>query len=137
MHELSVAQALIDAACEAAGAVGATKITRLNIRVGRLAGVVKDALLFSFQLAAEGTACAGGELLIDDVPITVACPQCDESKTLSDSYHFVCPTCGTATPQILTGRELELVSIEIEEAEDEPATGSPTAESLDHLERIP
>lgn len=118
MHEISIAQSLIDVASQAASKEGAGTVTRLNIRVGLLCGVVKDALLFSFELAAEGTACAGAELSIEEVPVTVHCPDCEEAKTLVETYHFCCPNCGTPTPEILSGQELDLVSIEIESTQE-------------------
>ena len=59
MHELSIAQSLIELACEAALREGGDRIERLNLRIGQLSGVVREALEFSFALAAEGTACEG------------------------------------------------------------------------------
>jgi len=79
-----------------------------------LSGVVKEALQFSFEIAAEETPCEGALLDIEEVPLTVMCPACVEPRTLPNTYHFFCPVCGTPTPEILTGRELDLVSIEIE-----------------------
>ncbi|HVA49960.1 MAG TPA: hydrogenase maturation nickel metallochaperone HypA [Pirellulales bacterium] len=114
MHELSIAQCLVDAACEAAEREDARRVTRLVARIGVLSGVVKEALRFSFDLAAEGTACEGAALEIEDVPVSVLCPRCDAPRELPDCWHFVCPACGTPTPDVVTGRELELVSVEIE-----------------------
>lgn len=113
MHELSIAQCLVDAACEAAEEEHG-RVTRLVTRIGALAGVVKEALLFSFDLAAEGTVCEGAVLLIEVVSVSVLCRRCNEPRELADQWHFVCPTCGTPTAELLTGRELELVSVEIE-----------------------
>lgn len=113
MHELSIAQCLIESACEAAAAEGARRVTRLSTRIGALSGVVEEALRFSFQLAAEGTLCEGAVLEIEYVPITVHCANCDAPRTLADSCTFVCPVCGAATPKVLSGRELDLVSLEI------------------------
>jgi hydrogenase nickel incorporation protein HypA/HybF len=115
MHELSIAQCLIELASEAAARDRCERVTRLFVRIGGLAGVVKEALQFSFELAAEETPCAGATLEIEDVPISVYCPSCDEAKTLDDGYLFCCPTCGLPTPEILTGRELELVSVEVDD----------------------
>jgi hydrogenase nickel incorporation protein HypA/HybF len=114
VHELSIAQCMIDSACEAATGENAGRVTRLVTRIGVLSGVVKEALRFSFDLAAEGTACEGAVLDIDDVSVSVFCPRCDGPRNLSDVWHFVCPDCGTPTPEVLTGRELELVTVEIE-----------------------
>jgi hydrogenase nickel incorporation protein HypA/HybF len=114
VHELSIAQSLIELACEAAQQAGAERVGKLSVRIGVLSGVVRESLLFSFELAAEDTACAGAMLDIEDVPLTVMCPQCQAPQTLTDPWRFVCPDCGTPTAEILTGRELELVSLEIE-----------------------
>ena len=115
MHELSIAQSLIELACEAAARDDCERVTRVFIRLGALSGVVKQALEFSFELAAEDTPCAGAALEIEDVMITVYCPSCDARKTIAGDYRFCCLTCGAPTPQILTGRELELVSVEVED----------------------
>lgn len=114
MHELSIAQSLIEVACEAAEEAGAVRITRLCTRIGLLSGVVNEALLFCFELAAEGTPCEGATLEIEDVPLTVMCPDCNAPKTLEDRYCFLCPTCGSPTADILTGQEMELVSLEVD-----------------------
>ena len=114
MHELSIAQSLIEQANACAAEQGASCVLALNLRIGRLSGVSKQALLFSFELAAEDTLCAGAELTIEEIPIRAMCPQCKESKELSDSYCFICPDCQNPTAELLTGQELELVSIEID-----------------------
>ncbi|HET6879742.1 MAG TPA: hydrogenase maturation nickel metallochaperone HypA [Pirellulales bacterium] len=114
MHELSIAQCLIDSACEAAARGNARRVTRLVARIGMLSGVVEEALRFSFGLAAEGTACAGAALDVEKVPVTVMCPTCDCPRELAEAWHFACPVCGTPTTDVLTGRELDLISIEIE-----------------------
>lgn len=121
MHELSVAQSLIDQACEAAAREGSARVLRLSLKVGVLSGIVKEALLFSFELAAEGTACQGAALDIEEVPLSVFCPRCEAPRTLADCCHFICPTCGTPAPRILAGRELDLVSIEIATGTDRAA----------------
>jgi hydrogenase nickel incorporation protein HypA/HybF len=113
VHELSVAQGLIELACEAAAKEGADRVTKLSARIGVLSGIVKECLLFSFDLAAEDTPCAGAVLDIDEVALTVMCPQCKTPQTLTDLYRFRCPVCASPTSEILTGRELDLVSVEV------------------------
>lgn len=114
MHELSIAQALIEQANACAAAQGAARVLTLNLRIGRLSGIAQQALLFSFELVAEDTLCAGARLAIEEVPIRVMCPQCKEAKVLSESYCFICPDCQSPTAELLSGQELELVSIEID-----------------------
>ncbi|QDU64418.1 Hydrogenase/urease nickel incorporation protein HypA [Planctomycetes bacterium Pan216] len=117
MHELSIATSLIDVACDAAGDEGAERVLSLRVRLGPLAGVDHEALLFAFGFAAEGTMCEGARLLIEEVPVTVYCPDCDAVKRLPEIYQFTCPDCGTPTPEMRTGREMELASLEIDSHE--------------------
>lgn len=114
MHELSIARCVVDEACEAAARAGGVRITKLQLRIGVLAGIVDEALRFSFEMAAEGTACQGAALVIERVDLRVMCTHCKQSRTISDGFLLVCPECGSPTPDILAGQELELTSLEIE-----------------------
>ena len=114
MHELSIAQSLIELACDAAARERAERVSKLIVRIGRLSGVVKEALLFSFGIAAEGTPCDGAELEIEEIGVTIACPACREIRPLADALDWRCPDCGTPTSEIVTGRELDLAAIVVE-----------------------
>jgi hydrogenase nickel incorporation protein HypA/HybF len=113
MHELSIAMSLVDAACDKAAELGGVRVEALHVRVGALSGVVKEALLFSFDLAAEGTAIAGARLVVEDVPVTVYCTPCAARQQLASIQHFRCPMCGTPTAEVVGGRELELATLEV------------------------
>jgi len=115
MHELSIAMSLVDAACEKAAELGGVRVDVLNVRLGALSGVVREALEFSFELAAEGTAIAGARLAIEEVPVTVHCPRCARDLQLPSIQHFRCPACQAPTPDVVGGRELELASLEVTE----------------------
>ena len=115
MHELSIAVSLIEVACEEAVRLGAVRVEALHLRLGRLSGVVREALEFSFELAAADTAIAGARLLIEEVAVTARCPVCREERTIENVQHFRCPVCGAPTPEVVHGRELELVSMEVDE----------------------
>jgi hydrogenase nickel incorporation protein HypA/HybF len=114
MHELSIAVSLVDAACEKARTLGDVRVEALHLRLGALSGVVRDALLFSFDVAVQGTAIAGARLEITDVPLAVLCPRCGEERELS-GFPLVCPVCQTPAPQIVRGKELELTALEVDE----------------------
>jgi hydrogenase nickel incorporation protein HypA/HybF len=66
MHELSIAVSIIEVAEEEAARNHATRVQSVRLRLGSLAGVAKDALLFSYGIACEGTPLEGSRLLIDD-----------------------------------------------------------------------
>jgi hydrogenase nickel incorporation protein HypA/HybF len=114
VHELSIAVSLVETACEKAASLGDVRVEALHLRLGALSGVVREALLFSFDVAAEGTPLAGARLEITDVPLTVLCPSCSEERELP-GFPLVCPTCETPTPQVVRGRDLELTALEVSE----------------------
>ena len=113
MHELSIAMSMIEMATEEAERRGSVQISALHLRLGQLSGVVKEALLFSYDLACEGTPLAGSRLVIEEVPVVVYCPACETERTLASIQYFYCPVCNTPTPEIVQGRELEIVAMEI------------------------
>lgn len=116
MHELSIASALVAQVCDHADAQDAAHVSEIRIRLGALCGISR-ALHFCFPSAARGTICEGATLHIDDVPLTVMCDHCDSVKTPAALYNFRCPDCGRPTPKVITGREMQLVSIEMSHAE--------------------
>ena len=115
MHELSIALSLVEAACEKAAELGDVRVEALHLRLGPLSGVVRDALLFSFDLATAGTAIEGARLEIEDVPVIVFCPGCGEERPLPSIQSFRCPVCGTLAPEVIQGRDLELAALEVTE----------------------
>ena len=54
--------------------------------------------------------------MIEDVPVVVYCATCDGERTLESIQRFCCPTCGALTPDVVNGKQLELVGLEITEA---------------------
>lgn len=122
MHEMSIAMSLIEVATEEAERLGNVSVEALRVRLGPLSGVVREALLFSYELAVEGTAIAGARLEIEDVPVIVFCQNCQTERHLLNIQHFRCPLCDQPTPNVLHGRELELTALEVTEMETELAT---------------
>ena len=115
MHELSIAMSMVEMATEESQRLGAERVTALHLKVGLLSGVVKDALIFSYEVACAGAPLEGSKLIIDDVPVKVYCPRCSSEKELDSIQLFACPACGELTPEVLEGRELQVVAMEIEE----------------------
>ena len=128
MHELSIALSIIEGASQEARSRGAAQVHAVHLKLGPLSGVVRDALLFSYGLACEGTPLEGSQLLIEEVPVVVYCPNCKTDKTLDTIQRFCCPTCGALTPEVISGKQLELVAIEISDRDE--AAESPRNFSL-------
>jgi hydrogenase nickel incorporation protein HypA/HybF len=112
MHELSIAVGLIDLAAEEAARQGNVRVATVFLRIGPLAGVVSDALRFSFDLAAEGTPLEGARLEIEELPVTVHCTLCKGDHIVVDPQRIRCPLCGEPAT-VVGGRELELAALEV------------------------
>jgi hydrogenase nickel incorporation protein HypA/HybF len=115
MHELSIAMSIVEMAQEEAQRHGSSHVQAVHLRLGRLSGVVKEALLSSYEMACESTALEGSQLLIEEIPIEVFCPKCELPRLINSVDWFSCPECGTPTPTLLHGKELEVVALEINE----------------------
>jgi hydrogenase nickel incorporation protein HypA/HybF len=115
MHELSIAMSIVEMAQEEAARRGAIQIQAVHLRPGRLSGVVKEALLSSYEMACEATLLQGSQLLIEEIPVEVFCPKCEQPRLVDSIQWFCCPECETPTPTVLHGKELEVVALEITE----------------------
>lgn len=113
VHELSIAMSIIEGATEEAQRRGRVKVNAVHLKLGRLSGVVKEALLFSYGLACEGTALEGSRLVIEEIPCSVFCRRCEVERALTSMQKMRCPVCGEPTPQVSQGREIEIVALEI------------------------
>lgn len=113
MHELSLALNIIDIASEEAERRGGVGVNAVYLRLGPLAGVVKEALVSAFELARGDTPLCNSELLIEDVPLVVFCPTCQAERNLGSIQDFCCPDCGLPCGDVISGRELEIVALEI------------------------
>jgi hydrogenase nickel incorporation protein HypA/HybF len=126
MHELSIALSIIEGAEEEAARHDG-KVIAVHLRLGQLSGVVKDALLFAYDLACEATPLAGSRLLIEEAPVVVFCSQCAAERTLASIQSLCCPVCGVLTPDVVQGRELELVALELDPLEMKHGNHAATA----------
>jgi len=112
MHELSIAINIVEVAEEEAERLGG-KVEAIHLKLGKMSGVVKDALFASFEMACEGTSLAGTRLVVEEIPVQVFCSVCRETHTLSTMQQFCCPECATPTSEIVHGKEIEVVALEM------------------------
>jgi hydrogenase nickel incorporation protein HypA/HybF len=115
MHELSIAISMVEMAAEEAATRGAAHVNAIHLKLGPLSGVVKEALQFSYSLACEGTPLEGSRLVIDEVPVIVFCEECQADRELTSVQQFSCSVCNAPASQIVQGKELEVVALEIEQ----------------------
>ena len=121
MHELSIVTSVVESVTESLANYPGARILEVRLRVGALASVVEDSLQFCYGIAIEGTPLAGSKLVVNTVPVTVHCESCGQEGALASLQHFHCPHCDAPAMDVRSGRELEIESIEIEEAEEATA----------------
>ena len=113
MHELSIAMSIVELAQEESKRAGAERVETVYLRLGALAGIVKEALLFSYEMAAQDTELAGSRLVIEDVPGIVHCPHCKAERPIESAQSFCCAECGTPALDVISGRELQVTALEV------------------------
>lgn len=115
MHELSIAMSIVEMAQEEAAVRRNARILSVHLRLGHLSGVVKEALLSSYQMACVSTPLEGSQLLIEEVPVEILCPNCKAPRRVASIQWMCCPECGTPSADVVRGKELEIVALEIKE----------------------
>ena len=112
MHEFGIAENLLHTALQTAQSNHAARVVQIHLRIGALAGVVDEALRFAFDALAEGTPAQGARLVIEAVPVTCYCTACRRSFE-PPRFSYRCPACHALSREIRSGRELQLISIEV------------------------
>jgi hydrogenase nickel incorporation protein HypA/HybF len=112
VHELSISSAIVDTVVRHAEG---RKVTSVTVRLGRLRQVVGPSLAFYFELVARETVCEGARLDQEVVPAALRCDMCEHAWEIEMPL-FRCPACGGTDVTVTSGEELEVESIEVEEA---------------------
>lgn len=113
MHELSIAQSIIDIAEATARNQHSLRIHAIKIRLGDFTTVVRDALEFAFEIARRGTLAENARLEIESVPMRIQCATCGPVPDPVRNVCLLCPKCGLPV-KIVSGEELQLEYIELD-----------------------
>lgn len=108
MHELAITRSLVDAVTEQ---LPGARILAVHLDIGKLSGVVPDAVRFCFELVATGTALEGAVLDIAEPVGELRCFDCGRRTELNDPIPL-CP-CGSADVTVLSGQELRIRAVEV------------------------
>lgn len=121
MHELSIALSIIEGVEEELERQPEARVAAVHLRLGPLSGVVKEALLFSYGLACEGTPLEGSRLEIDEIPVVIYCSVCRREQPAVSIQRLCCAVCDAPAREIRGGSELEVFALELM---DEHATAA-------------
>ncbi len=114
MHEVSIAQGMLDIALGYCEKNAHTVIKSITVKIGKAAGVVPDSLQFAFETLKTGTIAEHALLIIDEIPVTGTCNDCGKHFTVDEAYVIQCPLCGGLSLKVETGRELNIAEMEVE-----------------------
>jgi hydrogenase nickel incorporation protein HypA/HybF len=114
VHELSIALSIVEGVEEEVERQGGCRACAVHLRLGPLSGVFKDALLFSYELACQGTSLEGSSLIIEDVPIRIYCSACAAEGAPVSLQCLHCARCGAQDCRVVQGAELELAVLELQ-----------------------
>jgi hydrogenase nickel incorporation protein HypA/HybF len=119
MHEMGIALQIIEiASASIPKSETPVQVEKVNLKVGKMAAIVSDSLRFCFEIAAKDSLLAGAVLHIEEVPVRARCKDCHDEWTIGEPV-FQCPQCGSGKLDIISGRELNIESIEIADEEAE------------------
>jgi hydrogenase nickel incorporation protein HypA/HybF len=116
MHELSIAQGIVDIVRQYVPERQGPRVASVRVRIGRLSGVVPESLEFCFGAIVAGTPYEAARLQIERVPTICECADCAERFESQDPV-FVCPSCGGGNIRLVSGTDLQVVDLELAEAE--------------------
>ena len=114
MHELSIAQNIISIVKEYLPDEQKNSLKRVKVKIGKLSNILPDSLLFGFNALTKETNLEGATLEIEHLPLIIKCSDCGCESVLEE-YAFSCPECNGHDIKVISGDELTISEIEIEE----------------------
>jgi hydrogenase nickel incorporation protein HypA/HybF len=113
MHELSIAISIIELAEEEARKANATSISKIEVEIGDMAGVEKEALQFCWDSAIQGTMAGKAELVIHSVAGEAHCLECGKDFPI-EHFFAECPSCKSYRCEVTKGKELRVSSLMVD-----------------------
>lgn len=110
MHELGISRNVVAIVAEAANG---RRVRRVTLEIGKLSGVMADALQFCFEAAAHGTVLEGAVLDIREIEGRARCLACNaefDTRTFLETC-----ACGSRRLVHIAGEELNVKTMELEE----------------------
>lgn len=118
MHELALAQNIIETIHQAVPPETWKNVRVVRLHVGTMAGVVPDSLEFSFSALVSGTPLGHAHMEIQRIPFVVECEACGRTST-NETGIACCEECGSGNTRIRSGTELRVVNLELEDVQEE------------------
>lgn len=112
MHELSIAQNIVEIVVDYVAKTKSKQVKEVCIDVGAVSGVVPETLEFAWEESIRNTIVQGATLKINYIEAKALCAKCQKEFILRDIY-TLCPFCNNIEFDIIIGKELSVKSIKV------------------------
>ncbi len=116
MHEMSIAEGIIQVLEDAAQAQGFSRVSSLWVEVGQLSGVEPESLAFCFDAVSRGTLAEGAKLELLITPGQGHCLECHQDTPLAAVFD-PCQHCGAVPVQVTGGTDMKVKELMVEDGE--------------------
>ncbi len=113
MHEMGLAQNILKLVIQTAQEANAHKVAKIILKVGLFSGVLIESLRFGLEILAKETIARGAKIEIIPIPLQIICKSCNNQSIITPQS-FLCPCCQSTQVKIISGENLELVSVEVD-----------------------
>jgi len=113
MHEGDFTQAVVDHVLKTLEAYPQGRVKRVQLKTGEMLHIVQESVQFYYDLLTKDTNAAGAQVEVEEVPVRIVCG-CGYDGGVKDHHVLVCPTCASRKVEVMSGKEIELVNVEIE-----------------------
>jgi len=115
MHEVSIATGMIDELLRIANENNAKKILTVNLKIGKMSGIVTDSLKFAFDaVKLEHPLLSSTAISIKEIPLVYECSNCGNTFQTDDTYFPACPDCESYNLKLISGEEMDIENLEVE-----------------------
>ena len=114
MHELSIAQEIIDVAVRTIPSENHHLVKTIRINIGEFSNIIPDSLLFCYNSLIDSSPISNCRLEIELIPLTVFCSDCSVNIKII-SPNFLCSNCGGTNIRIISGQDISIKEIELED----------------------
>ena len=113
MHEMSIAQNLIAIVEEEMAKNNAAVLRAVRVNIGEMSGIVPEALKTCFEIIIANSNMNGAKFKMDITPLIGGCRECKKEFKIKE-YNFLCPECASTDIDVISGREMSIVEIEVD-----------------------
>jgi len=113
MHEMAIAESVLDIAFGEMDRRAATRLNKVKLSIGEFSGVVREALEFAFIALKPDTRAANAEFEIEVVPLKAECSKCGPARCLVSDLDLICHACGGVLT-VTGGREMRVEYLDID-----------------------